>query len=577
VFQELIRKYLVANGHCVAVEMLPDAAMEDRRVAEEEAHFADIKSKMTAAQLAEVVRQAASLRAAQEAVDSPEARATLPTLGLADIDPLPKELPISVQKLSSPLSSAAATGPTVLQHDLETSGILYADVGFDYSGIDEADVELLPLLTRMLMEAGTSQSDLVTLTRKIGTNTGGISVSLNSGVKSAGHRAVEADPSNVWLYLMIRGKAVAGSVPTLFELYTEILVSADLSNQKRAVELLRERKARKESSVLEAGHSLGAVRLGGRSSFLGHLDEVMSGLTSVRAAGRLLREASEDWPAMQTRLERMRSAIIRKNSKAIINLTGNAQLLKDSMASVEKFVASLPAPVEGGEGGEGGNKGLGKTWTKEKLLPAQNEGFTMPSQVNYVVMGGPALQPGAEIKGSYAVASHYLSTGYLWDRVRVQGGAYGGFARFSTTTGRFLYMSYRDPNCAETLEVYDEAAQALSEQEVSSEEVLQAVIGSIGDLDAPLNADQKGFVSFQQYLSGETAEERQRWRAGVLETTGADFKEFARHLARLRETGSIAVFGAQPAIDAANALLPPEKRMVVQQALTSAPTSGDVN
>ena len=206
-------------------------------------------------------------------------------------------------------------------------------------------------------------------------------------------------------------------------------------------------------------------------------------------------------------------------------------------------------------------------WHRGKLLPQQNEAFVLPSQVNYVGMGGQILQPGAEVKGSYAVAARYLSTGHLWDQVRVLGGAYGGFARFSETTGRFLYLSYRDPNCANTLDVYDGTPAALSEAEVSQEEVLQAVIGAVGDLDAPLNADQKGFAALLQHLNGETAAQRQQWRSGVLATSPGDFKEFAQHLSALRQTGSIAVFGAQQAIDAANVKLPAGKKMVVEQAL----------
>lgn len=566
VFQELIRKYLVSNQHCVTVEMKPDLEMEAQRIQSEEAGLAAAKAAMTPEQLAEVVEVSRRLREAQEAVDSPEARATLPKLGLEDIDPLSKELPIAVQDLTR------EHGATVITHDLQTSGILYADVAFDYSGIEEGDLELLPLFSRMLMEAGTSSYDLTTLTRKIGANTGGIGVSFHNDLRSSAGKVV--DGNDVLLYLLIRGKAVVENIPTLFELFSEILLNADFGNQKRAVEMLKESKVRKESAVLSSGHSFAATRLGGRSSFLGYLNEVTGGLTSVRAAGPLLETAMQDWPAISARLERMRAAIVQKGGKGtIVNLTGDSKLLEATMPAVKSFLSTLP----GSSAGSSSNSSpIVSRWSRDKLLPMRNEAFSMPSQVNYVVMGGPILQPGDEVKAPYAVAAKYLSTGFLWDQVRVLGGAYGGFGRFAEATGRFVYISYRDPNCINTLNIYDRTPAALSEAEISTEELLQAVIGSVGELDAPLSPDQKGFESFLQHLTGESTQDRQRWRTGILNTQAADFKDFAVHLAKLRETGTIAVFGAQQAIDAANQQLPADRRMVVEQALLSKPSAAAI-
>lgn len=556
VFQDLLKKYFIDNTHRVAVQMKPDAEMEARRLREEEAAMAKIKEGMSAQQLEQVVLDAQRLRAAQEAVDSPEARAALPQLALTDIDPLSKELPSEVLD--------CCKGATVLVHHLETSGVLYADVAFDYSAIDEADLELLPLFMRMLMEAGTAQMDTTTLSRKIGANTGGIGLSTHNDIKAAGNTVV--DPDKVLLYLVARGKAVAEKVPILFDLMANILLTADFGNQKRAVEMLKESKVRKESAILSSGHSFGATRLGSRSSFLGHLNEVTSGLTSVRAAGPLLDAATNDWPAIQARLERMRQAIVRQGKGAVVvNLTGNRDLVDGALPTVEKFVSALPSAAQH----QHQHIDVVSAWRQQERLPRLNEAFVMPSQVNYVVMGGPILQPGAEVKGSYAVASRFLSTGYLWDQVRVVGGAYGGFARFGQTTGRFVYMSYRDPNCINTIETYDGAPEALSEAELSSEDLLQAVIGTIGDLDGPMTADQKGFAALEQFLSGETALDRQQWRTSILSTKGEDFKEFARHLGELRASGRIVVFGAQQAIDAANAKLPESRQMQVQPALSS--------
>ena len=565
VFQELIKKYLVNNEHRITVEMTPDAEMEAKRVKDEESMLATVKASMNEQQINEVIEMSKALREAQEAIDSPEAKATLPKLGLEDISPIAKELPIKVLQNEADLNDA-----TVLLHELQTSGILYADVAFDYSSVDPEDLELLPLFSRMLMEAGTSKYDLTSLSRKIGSTTGGIGVSYyNDLVKSAGK---VADQEQVLLHLLIRGKAVVENIPILFELFQEILQNTNFNNQKRAIEMLKESKVRKESSVLSAGHSYGVTRLGGRSSFLGYLNEITSGLSSVHSAGPLLNKAIDDWSSIQVRLERIRDLIVKKGkSSLVVNLTGDEKLLQQTLPTVKSFISSLPS-INSDDNSKQCNSHIMSKWNKDKLLPIQNEAFVMPSQVNYVVMGGPILEPGEKVKASYSVVSRYLNTGYLWDQVRVVGGAYGGFARFSSDTGRFAYISYRDPNCFNTLTTYDRTPEFLADAIISSEDVLQAVIGAIGDLDSPMGPDQKGFESMIQYLSSESAEDRQTYRTEVLNTNPEDFKEFSKLLSKLDKTGSIVVFGAAASIEATNAKLPDERKMIVDQALP--PKSG---
>ena len=134
----------------------------------------------------------------------------------------------------------------------------------------------------------------------------------------------------------------------------------------------------------------------------------------------------------------------------------------------------------------------------------ENEGFTVPSQVNYVVKGGPVLSPGEPVSGSSSVISRFLSLHYLWDNVRVIGGAYGGFARFSETSGRFVYMSYREPNLQGTLDVYDRAPDALLNAQITHDDILQGVIGAIGDLDSPF-LPTEGLLLHGTVPGGETA------------------------------------------------------------------------
>jgi len=414
------------------------------------------------------------------------------------------------------------------------------------------------------MEAGTKTMDETTLQRKIGSQTGGISTSIYSDIKSSAGVVSSAGPDQALLYFMIRGKAVTDKIPVMLDLFSEVLLNAKLDNQKRAVEMLKESKVRKETSVITSGHTYAASRLAARYSFLGYLGEVTGGLTSVREAGALLEQAEKDWPAVVARLEKLRASIVKKGA-VIVNLTGEDKVLNAAKPAVEQFLKNIPSNSKASDAATG----LVKSWTSKKLLSMQNEGFSVPSQVNYVVKGGPIFQPGEAVSGSSSVVSRFLSLHYLWDNVRVMGGAYGGFARFSETTGRFVYMSYRDPNLKKTLDIYDEAPAALLETEISDEDILQGVIGAIGDLDSPLSPDQKGYASLVQYLQGESAADRQKWRDQVLSSSSADFKDFANRLKAIKDKGSVVVFGSQSALDAANEALPEADKLKIEQAFSS--------
>ena len=190
-------------------------------------------------------------------------------------------------------------------------------------------------------------------------------------------------------------------------------------------------------------------------------------------------------------------------------------------------------------------------WSPD-LRPA-DEGLTLPAQVNYVGKGGNLFGLGYELKGSIGVVTKFLRNTYLWDRVRVQGGAYGAFCTFDHFTGVFTYASYRDPNLQATVEAYDGAAAFLQNLQLPAEELTKSIIGTIGELDSYQLPDAKGYVSMVRELTEVDDEYRQQMRDAVLATTTADFHEFGDVLARLNDVGRVVVLGSKDAIEEANA------------------------
>jgi len=558
VFQTLLQKLIVENTHRVTVDMQPDPELEARRQAEEEEKLQVLRDSMDAEDLKRIADEARELQEAQEAEDPPEARAAIPRLSLEDLDRTEKEVPTQVEAIGD-------TGVPLLTHDLSTNGILYTDLALDVTGASMEDLELLPLLVRMLTESGTSELDEVALSRRIGTYTGGIGVSTLRTLK---HKdGTISDPDDVVFRLVVRGKAVESRVPELASLLESVLLDAQLSNGRRGAEILREARAGLRSAVVSSGHSYAALRTGARDSLLGYVSELMGGVTYLQRLEALQAEAESDWPAVQARLERLRASIVRRGG-LLINLTGNGRTLSAGRELAERLARAVP---EGGASGEGFVDAW-KSRRDELVLPMRNEGLVVPSQVNYVVKSARLFDAGEEVKGSSSVAARFLSNGYLWDKVRVIGGAYGGFGRLSGQTGKFSFMSYRDPNLKGTLDTYDGAGAYMKGAQVSRDDIEMAIIGAVGSLDSPMSPDQKGYTGMENYLIGESAEARQRWRDEVLGTSEADFRDLGERLERVAGAGqgAVTVVGSRAAIDRANQELPEEQRMEVVDVMADA-------
>jgi Zn-dependent M16 (insulinase) family peptidase len=222
-----------------------------------------------------------------------------------------------------------------------------------------------------------------------------------------------------------------------------------------------------------------------------------------------------------------------------VNVTLDADNWDTFAPQLSAFVANLPAREATRPG-----------WTAVQY-PA-NEGLTIPAQVNYVAKGANLYELGYELDGSINVINNYLRTTWLWEKIRVQGGAYGAFCTFGKQDGVYGFVSYRDPNFMGTLANYDGTAVFLRELQLSEDELTKSIIGAIGSIDAYQLPDAKGFSSMIRYLVGESDEKRQRYREQVLGTTQADFLAFADVLDKLNEAGHVVVLGSAEAVGQAN-------------------------
>ena len=524
-FEELVERHLSANAHRTTVILQPDPAQGEREDGEERARLERERCAMTPTDLQKCVELTAALRQQAETPDSPETLAAIPTLRLSDI-----ERSIS----STPTVSTTIVGTRVLTHELPTNGIVYLDIGLDLGVLP---AELLPwveLLGAALLETGAGKRDFVALTQDIGRSTGGIRHSAFAIAERGSGRA------QTWLFL--RGKATPERTGDLTGLLRDVLVSPHLSNRERVQQLVLEQKATMEARIVPAGSWMARLRLAASLHPSGLAEDRMFGVSYLKFLRDLAQRLDSDWDTIASTLERIRATLVNR-ATMLVNVTADAADLKRVASDLERLLGELPTATPTLEG-------------SRTIDDCKGEGLTIPAKVNYVVKGANLSQLGFAANGSTHVAKSYLDINWLWHKVRVQGGAYGGGCVFDRRAELFNFYSYRDPNLLATLDVFDGTADFLGSTSISASELERCIIGTIGEIEPYRLPDAKGFAAMQRHLVGDTDAVRQRVRDEVLSTTVADVRAFAAVAAEIARRGQVVVIGSKTSIESANAERP---------------------
>jgi len=518
-FEKLIEERLLNNPHRTTVVLEPEPELRKREGEREREELEKLRAAMTDGEVERILEDARKLKELQDAPDPPEALATIPVLKLADLDRENKSIPLELsQHEETPL----------FYHDLFTNGILYLDVGLDLHTLPQEHLPYASLLGRAFVEMGTHAQDYVSLSNRIGSKTGGIHpTGVTSSVKDAKEGAV-------WLFL--RCKAMEERAEDLLEILKDVLLSVKLDNRERFRQMVLEEKARYERSLTPGGHQVVNLRLGAHFSEADWAAERMKGVSYLFFLRDLIRRMDEDWAAVLAVLEDMRRRLVTRGAM-LLNVTVDRSAWKILEPAVASFLEALPRGTP-----------QRASWSPEASLG--NEGLILPSQVSFVGKGINLYDLGYRFHGSIMVVTRFLRNGWLWDRIRVQGGAYGAFCFFDRFSGILSFLSYRDPDISNTLEVFDGTSRYLESLDWNDLSVLHKnIIGAIGEIDAYRLPDAKGYIAMLRYLTGNTEDLRQRMREEVLGTGPEHFREVASALEHFREAALVKVMGAREAIE----------------------------
>ena len=520
-FEELIQKYLLANIHGSIVIIKPErgrTARMDKELADKLQAYKDSLSKE---EIDALVKATKELEEYQEEESAPEDLAKIPVLGREDIS---REIaPIYNKELET-------SGVKLVHHGVETNGIGYTALLFDLSGIPEEKLPYISILQSVLGIINTKNYEYSELFNEINVHTGGIGTSLElytdvTKVKEKEFRAT----------FEIKGKALYPKMDVLFSMMREILMESDLGDEKRLKEILAMLKSRLQMSFLSSGHTTAALRSLSYTSPMAKFKDDTDGIGYYEVVKELEENFEEKKAELIANLRQIAQQIFRKDN-LIISYTSSA----DGLAPMEEAFTKIADTLH--------------TEEKEAEIPCEihcvkrNEGFKTSSKVQYVARTGNFIDRGVEYTGALQILKVILSYDYLWQNVRVKGGAYGCMSSFNRIGEGYL-VSYRDPNLEKTMEIYEGVVDYLKNFNVDDRDMNKFIIGTISNIDRPMNPAAKGSRSMNLYMNHVSAEMIREERDQILDAQQSDIRALADVLQALLDAHELCVIGSEEKIE----------------------------
>ncbi len=518
--ENIITTQLLDNPHTLLLALEPKPGLEKEINDRTEAKLAAYKASLKPDQIDSLVQQTKELVANQKREDTPEQLASIPMLSLSDINP-------DVEWFE--IEKRTAAGVPLLVYEDFTNGVVYGKLYFNAGVLPQELIPYAALLTEILGTMNTTNYTYGELDNELNIHTGGFAASFNS-------YQVNRDDDQLLPKIIISSKAMKEKTGKMYELMAEVVNRTKYADTERLKSLLTRHQSRLEQNVTRNGFRYALRRQASYYSKEGLFNELTGGMEYYWFITRL----TNNFEAMQeeiiNNLTRTAGLLFSRNN-LITALTCSAEDLASATSALEEMITSLPqsSPAEA-------------SWN---LAPQKkNEALLAASKVQYVIKGYDFKKLGYQYNGRMRVLQQVLSRDYLQNRIRVIGGAYGGFARFSPN-GQAYFGSYRDPNLVETLENFDATPEFLRDFDADETEMTRFIIGTIAGMDRPLTASQKGDRAVQRFFEKTTREMLQQERDEVLATSADDLKGMEKMVSQVLAQDSYCVYGNEDKIKAA--------------------------
>lgn len=519
-YEDLIQKYLLDNTHGAIVIVKPEKGRTARMDAELDAKLQEYKASLGDEEIREMVSRTKKLEEYQSEPESEEALERIPVLNREDIS---REIdPIFNEEMN-------LAGVPVVFHEIETNGIGYVDVMFDLSGVSAEELPYVGILQSVLGIIDTENYGYGELFNEINMHTGGIGTSLElyNDVTNIREKVFKAT-------FEIKGKALYPKLEKTFEMMGEILTASKLNDTKRIKEILAMTKSRLSMKFQSSGHTTAALRALSYASPSAKFKDMTNGIDFYQKIVDLSEHFEEEKESITATLINLTKKLFRPDNM-MISYTAS----KEGMDGLEKMIANL-------------SERLYKEVPEETPCiihcEKKNEGFKTASKVQYVARTGNFIDNGAAYTGALQILKVILSYDYLWQNIRVKGGAYGCMSNFNRI-GEGYFVSYRDPNLKRTIEVYEGIVDYLKNFTVSDRDMTKYIIGTISNIDQPMTPATKGERSMNLYMNKVSADMIREERSQILDATQDDIRALYRVVEAVLKADQLCVVGSEDKIE----------------------------
>lgn len=519
-YENLIEKYLLNNPHAVLVEMKPKKGLAAEAEQKEKDRLAAYKASLSEEEIRQLIEDTQALKAYQEEPSPKEVLEKIPMLSREDID---KEIAPIYNK------EVKLCDIPVMHHDIHTNDIVYLDLLFDVDDCREY-MPQMSFLKTLLGYMDTASHSYSSLDTEINFHTGGIGADVNF------YRLYgEEDACRVRFEMST--KVLRSKLSEALELMAEIMFTTSFADEKHLREVVAEARSRKKMSLMSVGHQAAMLRAMSHLSEVDWLTEQYGGYGYYQYLALL----DDHFDQEKEKLQKGCLALLHKifqRANMTISCTADQQGLETLDQELPSFLAKLEQFEKKADIDRSDD--VMTAFTRED--GQKNEAIMTPAEVQYVALAGKCSDMSGIKKGVLDVVRHLLNFGYLWNEVRVKGGAYGVSCQL-IRNGEGFFTSYRDPGLESTLEAYRKAASYLKSFETEERELLKTIIGTVSGLDTPKPPASRGKRSMGIYLSQIPPEILQQERDQVLACSQEDIRAAAAMVEAIAENGNICVIG----------------------------------
>ena len=513
-FEELIEKAILNNKHSSQITFVPVPGLIQKMEQETAEKLAALKKKMTKKEIAKLIEFNKKLIQWQQEPETKENLEKIPMLSLSDLNPEAKHYPTE-EDIWNDIK--------LLKHPANTNGIVYFKSYFDLAHAEEEDLPWIKLYTQLVEWMNSENYSYAKRSTEIDSNTGGIYLDI------ALYNSYQT-PDDILPKILLRGKAVKNKFGKLMELASDFALKPLFDEPERLKKLLAELKAKSEAMLSFRGHTIAIQRMLKPLSQIYHWIDITNGLGYYHFLCDLVSNMDSAIDEIIEELNWIKKTFFTTHNM-IISITADEDIIPSAIEKLGTFADNVSteafAPVE-----------------SHFAVRQFNEGIYAPVQVQFCAKGGNFFRKGFSYSGKLRVLNNILRSSYLYQELRVKGGAYGNMSDF--TLGGYLYfVSYRDPNLRETLEVYNTIPEFLRNFDCDKREFDKYIIGEISSLDFPLTPEGIGDKADEDYITGFTFEDRQQIRDEVLSAKIEDMRNYAELIEAVMSKNHYAVFGSE--------------------------------